>query len=360
MEKIFRLKNIVEKALHTLSPNGLADAINAANQAAKTGASITRYVLLRLVNNTKNVSLSYSNLVALDCYFSQQGQGLDENPIFERRGLLNCLVEKKRVTFLFAGKPSITEKHDDVSLWDTRSIAKIIQDLYQCQSGIEVELLDVLLANNSSELPGMAWYERLEQTDRSIICIGSPRACLASEVMLSKMCQVDPFVRPKPAIGNIESLPFYFLWPSRLRLNIDSHFVPKLADVRQVDPKLAEEVRRNKSAAICLDGKWTSIPMQGKHWNMYGIIAAQRRSGGQIWMVIAGISGPATYAASHLIENFDDALPQAGDDSPIMWAPMTVPVHVDSQKKGGDNRVPGKARLIGKPRLWPKHNGLKD
>jgi hypothetical protein len=55
----------------------------------------------------------------------------------------------------------------------------------------------------------------------------------------------------------------------------------------------------------------------------YGVCIAQRRRGGQIWLVLAGVTCPATYAAACLADRL--ALPlhptRPGQPSLVHWTP---------------------------------------
>ena len=89
-------------------------------------------------------------------------------------------------------------------------------------------------------------------------------------------------------------------------------------------------------------------------WTAHGIVAAQRRSTGQIWVVVAGMSGPGTYAGARLMSAVTAALPPParGHHSPTLW--VRVEVNVDRSEPGGDNRAVKANKVVGKPQFWPK------
>lgn len=88
---------------------------------------------------------------------------------------------------------------------------------------------------------------------------------------------------------------------------------------------------------------------------MFAIIAAQRRAAGNIWMVVAGHAGPATYGAATMVGQIAEELPWAvNQPSKVLWVP--VKVHVRARKPSpteGDVREVVGAEFAGKPRFWP-------
>jgi len=117
---------------------------------------------------------------------------------------------------------------------------------------------------------------------------------------------------------------------------------------------ISSRVKRNEAAAFILEGKPHGMPAEGKTWTMYGIIAAQRRASGNVWLVVSGLAGPATHAAAKMLKTIDAELPWGnGKPANVLWIPVKVKV-----KAGNLDRVEGDCREIvqadfdGKPRLW--------
>jgi hypothetical protein len=355
MKKVLRLHNLIRGILGGgKSLTALYNDIDTANLRAGTACKVSRHILYLLAYRPETVKLSYDNLVALDCYFSKLGEGLDKRPIFEQRTLLDCLATKQEATFLFAGKPRRRGQYDEVSLWDTKSIGVLIQDIYQVAPEMRFEQMDVMLNPHlgRSEIEKLAWYERIDQGKQSVISIGSPRACLASEVMLAKMFRVAPFEDPKPSFNPAKELPFYFLWPPQFSRGLHSHFAFRLADLKDTEPLLHARVSRKSFSAVCIESQWYPVERRAKECTMYGIIVAQRRSPYQVLMVISGISGPATYAAATFVKKIEKSVPVAGEQSPVLWVPVLVKVCRDPSKIG-DDRVIDYISFLGEPRIWP-------
>jgi hypothetical protein len=90
----------------------------------------------------------------------------------------------------------------------------------------------------------------------------------------------------------------------------------------------------------------------------YAIVAAQRRRSGRVWMVIAGLTGSATYAAAQAVESIRADLPQPElgelcELSPIVWAVIEAIVEVDRDSEPRGMRRLVSQRIIGEPRRWP-------
>ena len=62
----------------------------------------------------------------------------------------------------------------------------------------------------------------------------------------------------------------------------------------------------------------------------YGIIAAKRRPGGQIWVVVSGATGPGTYAASRMLTGYPEPdAEEPGNASRTSW----LPIHASDRGK---------------------------
>jgi hypothetical protein len=60
---------------------------------------------------------------------------------------------------------------------------------------------------------------------------------------------------------------------------------------------------------------------------MFATVVAQRRKEGQIWVVISGISGPATMAASMILDRIEAALPTSvKEHGKVMWGVVKTQV----------------------------------
>jgi len=187
------------------------------------------------------------------------------------------------------------------------------------------------------------WTRELDnpRTRMSAVSVGSQRASPATELMLACMFGVEPF--KKPAKHATPDLPFHFVWdetrgyPSAFSRNVDE--VPQLTTGR------SEGADRSKLPwALEIKGQYYRLERYVEESKTYGILAAQRRctedTGDQVWLVIAGLSGPGTAAAARVVANGDLQLPQGeiGKDSAVVWLAVEADVGL-SNNLPGDNRV---------------------
>jgi hypothetical protein len=229
--------------------------------------------------------------------------------------------------------------------------------------GFEIE--DVLLdfPVGLEKLTAQPWHRWLRDKHCSIISIGSPRACHASEILLAQMFGLTPFEREAAAGARA---PFAFIWPerepgesgrspapSRLKGNprhFQSRFALTAADVPRTEGKLAEQIQRGEACAFRFgDQLYPVVPDKQKPFKMYAVIAAQRRRDSQTHVVIAGLSGPATYAAATLVKQFVTALPhKPGEDSAVIYRPVEVVVSIEgTEGQPGDIRKVKSRRFAG-------------
>ena len=93
---------------------------------------------------------------------------------------------------------------------------------------------------------------------------------------------------------------------------------------------------------------------------MYGIIAAQRRAAGNVWLVISGLAGPATYGVAMVVKEVSVELPLAkGKHSKVLWVRVKVKINAGKAAPwSGDTREVVDAAFDGEPRLWPEDTQL--
>jgi hypothetical protein len=377
----FQLSLLIQRELEDgRNPLELEKLIRAANDQATEKGAIDRRVLKKLAREPERVRLGYRQLVALNNYFHWVGlPGLDEQPILLKPGVLDCLVEKPRLAFLLGSTPRPHEQRNDISRWDTRSMADLLHAV--ClrstlrpvrRANLSFELKDVLLdfSARPETFAGQDWYGLLQDNQTSVLSIGSPRASHASEILLARLFHQKPF--EAPAAGDA-ALPFYFIWPDlkqgaprpalrgagrRLRENppgFRSRFALAADDIVKRDKALARAIRAGKACAFSLGSKLYPVHIGPKHFKMYAVIAAQRRRGGQTHVIIAGISGPATYAAATLLGQIQEPLPGVADqDGPVLYVPIEVGIRVDSarNRSRGDIREVVSKEFLDEPKIW--------
>jgi len=135
---------IARETAGAITLNRLAELINEANREAGTNCFVHRKTLARIRDEPQKVSLTWSILVALNTYFKKRGQGLQQVPILETRGVLEVLMEAPRVVFMLGAKPRPQERRTDIIRWDTRSLAELLTRASKVDIHREFDIEDVL------------------------------------------------------------------------------------------------------------------------------------------------------------------------------------------------------------------------
>lgn len=282
--------------------------------------------------------LSLEELLALDAYLERYNEGLAYRPLFARQSILQALAKSGDVIYLLGAKPH--ETWVDLSNWDVTSMGDLQRAVNKIASSLRFDFQTVTLhdrvelARDSMKEP---WTKCLQDYGPSIVAIGSPRACHGTETMLAQMFGRQEFVAP--ADGDPD-LPFCFHWPRLPDSDVPSAFG------RWTQGKWLLQVGAEMLAA--------SGPELSRG-TTYAVVAAQRRRSGRVWMVIAGLTGSATYAAAQAVESIQADLPQAelGELSPIVWAVVEAVVELDRSAGSRGMRKLVSQRILGEVRRWP-------
>lgn len=362
------------------SVSQLTKEINAANENAGTRCLVNRKLLAKLKENSPKVGLTLDTCQALDTYFRFIGKIAHEPPLFAHPALIATLVRVPRVHFLYAAKPRPKERRVDVSCWDLDAGAHILTAASRACAGGEFKNAHVLWRHAASLRTSQAepWYQVLDADQDSVVSIGSPLASLSTEVMLARMFGVEPFRtpqveppgRPVPAdgnrpwpfwvpdarTGNRVPLPFWYCWAAKMARDFHSAFALTPAELRACAPDTAARVKASQSHAFGLNGRIHEVSRNGAQWEMHGIVAAQRRAEGNLWLVISGLAGPATCAAAKLVPKIQDILPwEDGRISQVLWVPVLAHVKEGLAARSlGDIRELEGEMLVGQPRLYPR------
>ncbi|MDH7502365.1 MAG: hypothetical protein QHJ82_06575 [Verrucomicrobiota bacterium] len=365
-ELVLGLQVMVARELNKAgSPYKLAEQIKSINEQQHTGCYVDRRTLEKLVKNPEKVNISLRMLKALEAYFASKGMSLKGVPIFIKPYLIDSLVEQKRITFFLGSKPRPGTHRNDISRWDTRSLARLISRVSGFEVHMDYDIEDVLLETPMDEKAAARtdWYKMLDDSTRSLVAIGSPKACHASEVMLARMLGVEPFESALGCNGSKLRVPFAFVWhrmpPGRFRSSfcLTHREVKRIGsgiEIADVDGR--KHMAEKKTSALILDidrCRAELVPAGRTEWDAYGMIVAQRRAGGSVWVVLAGITGPATYAAAELLKGIRGELPrQEPNGGMVLIQPIAVTIKIDRDCKVGDNREIKNPRLIGEALLW--------
>ena len=348
-EPVLRLAKVIRERRDAHgSYSKLARAIQEVNRAEKP--PLDRRKLRRIVDHDETVTLDMREIRALDRYLVPFGEGLADRPLLVRRSLLSSLSAKDDVKMLLGTYPR-REHRSDVSRWDLRALCLLQSALGQFHPRTKSNIDDVLLPGEFETSPeSRAQFEHYLHDDKelSVCLIGAPRSNPASEGALAGMFELEPFIKTLP-----QRLPFHFIWTPNARGPYASAFALEADDIVDRDPALAEEIRNEDAWALLAEGELYRVlrdkEFQTKSWKSYGVVVAQRRQGGQVWLVVAGLTGPATYAAALAVAREETGtLPEAPDDeqvSKICWSLVEASIEVD-ETVPGDNRKVTDARVL--------------
>ncbi len=352
-----RVSRLIAQATESaITINRLAELIKKANDEAGTGCSVSGKMLRNIRDNPQQVGLSWNILVALHTYFKQHGFSLQHIPILETRGVIEVLVDARRLVFMLGAKSRPEERRTDLSRWDTRSQSELQTQASLLGVHRKFDMEDVLWRSpvDPTAIRAESWYHVLEEDQASVISIGSPLAALSSEIMLARMFGVQPFETPHftPA----RPMPFFFVWRSKLAENFHSAFSLRSRELQADHPELAARVEKNESSAFILEDNLHEVRASGHAWTMYGIIAAQRRAAGNVWLVVSGLAGPATFGTATMVKQITAELPwSAGRPSKVLWVPVRVHIRAGKPKPlDGDIREVVHTEFDGNPRVWPE------
>jgi hypothetical protein len=341
----FRLPRMVKAAVaREGTPNHLAERINALSENAGLSCRITRKTIVNICRHPERVRFTLDILTALTNYFTAVGmESLEDKPIFERRNVLDLIAASGRVAFLLGSKPRHMERCNYINRWDNLAMAELLTTLSRSSPRLEYLIEDVLWRwpVTAQALANDRFQMALNDDHTSVISIGSPLASLSSEIMLSQMFGAEAFATP--SFGPQRSLlPFYFVWRPQVVRRFRSAFAVTWRDLIVEDRKLAAQVKAGRVSCFFCGRRRYLVPAEGQSWTMPGIIAAQRRAAGNVWIVLAGIGGPATFAAAELVKRIACELPwREGADSDVLWIPVKAKVKTD-----GADKISGDARRV--------------
>jgi len=261
-----------------------------------------------LVTKGGSVRLTINQFVALDRFFSQFGEGIHEKGLFER-SILEPTANAGSVRFLLGSSEDQGELWNVVRRWDSQAMAEILQEVTQINVRVKIEIADVI-RNGADKRPDYPPQESFKSSGASLIAIGSPLANPASEVLLAEMLTVQPFQRS----GEVQPpLPFHFIWPSIAAPSYPSTFsVAAQGDVLRRLRAYFKHLRPDhgvlrvnqpeptKHGYRPLEKFYESVRLK-ESGKAPGVIVAQQRATGQVFMVVAGVSGPGTYAAGRCL-----------------------------------------------------------
>jgi hypothetical protein len=327
----------------------LAAAITKANGKSKSSRDlIDRRKLQKVVEAKDTFVLSTDELEYLNRYLEPLGHGLAHMSILERPSVLEALARSGHMVKLLLGSKPVSSFGASSTFgassargyqrfmadWDVRALAEIVGNVNTFAPQVRFDIRDVLLPDDAKEARNTAkrglWHKLLEDDGPSLVCLGSSRANPVAEEMLCRMMDREAFDGSKRAK---EGLPFHFFWPE-----VRGHVFPSPFNITEghVDPEtpVGRALKKGDSGLATVDAVYVDQLKNIKRGKCYGLCVAQRRPRGQVWVVLAGVSGPATYAISRILGGLEIDIKSgvAGEPSPVGWAVVEASLGLDPQR----------------------------
>jgi hypothetical protein len=303
-----------ELALELHGFSELARSIKAANNNHPK-RRVERRKLARIAAG-EDVSLTLDELRALDTYLTPLGEGLADRPLFDKPNPILALAGTGAVTLVLGAYPRDQERRIDLSWWDVRSMTHLLRAIALRRPGTDVEIQDLLVEEDQP----VPFY--LQDPRRSVCAIGSPRASFATEYMLAEMFEVRPFDD-----RHFDRVKIHFLWPWWIKPFCSSAFSPDPESLARFNPDLWNDLggANRDQPVLEVNGKRyedTSPKNEGEPpGQSFGMVITQQQADGGVWMVLAGLTGPATYAcATAVTSGVAGTVLESGDrPSPVRW-----------------------------------------
>ena len=328
-------------------------------EKANLDAGIKRTVewrKLRRVVLRQAHSFSFRELDALGSYFEAQGTSLGE--VLGTPSLVKEIVRRGTMVFLLGAKPQA--QYDVVlSQWDIHAMADVIRTIHRTRASSSWFISDVQLQRGQhapsartfqERFASSRWFQLIDQDESNLLCLGSPLACHAAELMLARMFRVPPFTRRRRS--SRATLPFSFIWAPSAYRDLPSSFAKNGEEC----PGLARRLASMPWSSWGLELDSRVCEDEGEHvqdsWTSYGVIAVQRRRAGNYWVVAAGVTGPSTYATSQAMEEISPAVDHGspGRESPVTWAVVRSKIVRDRTARGQEQWSVSGHEIVGKPR----------
>jgi hypothetical protein len=318
-------------------------------EKASHGVTIDRRRLARMATGdlVDDVSIKFEELEALSEYFRENGFTLLDRP-----RLLEALVARGAVSFLLGSYARTHRQRTDISRWDVKAMTAILGGIDLLRSGTNFEIQDVIKPDKAEDIVRKMQAGGDVPEGPSLCCLGSPRANIAAEIMLCEMFNVPVGDAGRGARGD---LPFAFVWPRGEPMT--SSFAMSANDVDCGRWRCLDSGPGEDGWAIRIgEDVYPTKPSDDAPWKTYGVAVAQRRPSGQVWLVVAGLTGPATCAvaevvASDLIMASLDRENPVDQGSSVVWAAIEAVTAVDDDLPG-DKRVIKSWRILGRSQQW--------
>ena len=313
-----------------------------------THRGVDRRKLKAIVDNDPKLVLSIAEIRAIDRYLERWGEGLAFNPLFEKPELLRRLVESGTFTFLLGSKVDKTDRFRiNISHWDLLGLDRIQTDVLSFRENVRIEIREVRMHDDvdgaRADLADPELVELFGLHGPSLVCLASSRGNQMAEWMLCHMANLEPFRDAAP--GQRVDLPFHFVWSRPRPFVLPSQFHLYNEDVNLEDPKAGALVSEHQASCFRYSGGYLvdelTVDGRGGEGFTYSLCAAQRRERGQIWILVAGLTGPGTLAAARWANKMATTIYDAKPDkrSAVFWSLLRTRAVKGDGKLGADYQL---------------------
>lgn len=334
----------------------LENAIRAANKWGKP--VMDRRKLKRLCSG-EDVALRASELRELDRFLDAKNS-LCARPILDKPiNLLGMYRDIKDVCVLVATKYNDSIRSDTISRNDVRALRALMGA--SAMKDLRMEIEDIFHhGENERKIKLESWNKRLK-SKFSLISLGSPFICHATERLLAVMFQVPPF-KPPATFDTGLGIPCYLVWPrlGERQYIKNSAFLMDLKTVKSIFPGKTKNMKDDNRAIVVGQNVYVSKRIGLNH----GLLVVQRQPNGKIFVVICGTYGPTTFGMARLISKppgIPVALPpfKPGKIQPVVTAVIETTVKQrrpikKSEKEARENRKMVDARLLSPVLSWER------
>jgi hypothetical protein len=372
----FRLGRVLRERLHQeRSYLKLEIAIDEAVEATRqtlpdadheTIRGVDRRKLKRIVEGDPTVVIALAELRGLDSYLSRFAESLAVKPLFEHPHIIELLAHSGDVTFLLGSRPEPDDSFRiNVGHSDVAGMNSIQQAIYGYGRVVRMDFTEIRTSEPpdvEKDLIELAYVDTLMEEGRnSIVCLGSGRANPATEAMLCEMFSLPTYGVPRKDKKAVRPPPFHFCWSPGHSNLLPSHLHMNAEEVTEKDPESGYEMQEHSAAAFEAGGRIILDEMTLKSQRptgamTFGLCAAQKRASGRIWLVVAGLTGPATEACSRWIRRMatDIHMYPDGKQSPVFWCFVQANARAEEiDGKITDYIVTGE-EMCGELEKWPR------
>ena len=353
------LKDLKGKGSYSKLEKSMAEVIRksegGANDSDGAPRPIERRKLKAIVDNDPKLVLSLAELRGLDIYLEQFGHGLAVKPLFEKPELLREIAKSHHAVFLLGSKRDPTDDFRiNISHWDVLGLSSIQAGVQGYEENLLLDIREIrmhdridLTRNDRDDAKRLGIY-----SDRgpSLISLASIRTNQMTERILCAMAGLEEYQDSPP--GSPLDLPFHFVWPPDPEHIMPSRFHLHGEDALRENAEAGEAVLNRNVPCFRYQGRYlideltTSGANPGK---TYALCAAQRREDEQVWLVVAGLTGPATYAAARWVHKMPTRFDQGsrlGRSSRVFWNLLSAVATPIAEAKGGTYHV-AEAEVVG-------------